>query len=247
MDTTTVNLPKHKLWNWSVGLGTAWGLIVTVIVAASEPTPYNLALTGSVWAAGLYTLGLYLTRGWWLPKLTRRPLRNAVLLGVVNAAVIETEFLLFEKLCGAQGLAASPNLLVDLLITMPWYTLMVLTFVKVQHRRRFSAATVLFLGGLYEVGGDGLAGQLTAVLAGDFSLFTAQYWLMIGLLFLWAFISVYSAMLLPPAWVIATTPPPATEPARPAWLEALRPLAWLPLFMLYLVGLLLLMGALGLG
>ncbi|MBN1304333.1 MAG: hypothetical protein JXA13_07845 [Anaerolineales bacterium] len=233
-----------KIWSWIVGLGAGWGLLAMLLLSLADPTPENLTLTASIWTAGGYTLMLYAARRWWLPFLSGTPLRNAALLGIFNAAVVETEFLFYENIFGAQGVAAHPNLLVDLLLTMPWYTMMVLTFVSVQNRRRFSAAGVLFLGGVYEIGGDGFAGQVLAMLGGDYALFTPGYWLMIGLVFIWAFISVYSSMVLPSAWVIAETAPLEGPNSLPAWLDALKPLGWLPLFIIYLLVCLLLISAL---
>jgi hypothetical protein len=235
----TTNHEAHsrapRWWNILIGLGITWGLLVTVIAAASEPTPENLTLMLAIWGAGLYTLVLRLTRSWWLPRLAKRPLRNAVLLGAFNAAVIETEFLVFEKIVGAQGVAAHPNLIVDLLMTMPWYILMCLTFVKVQNRRRFPGATVLFLGGLYELGGDGIVGSLLGVFFGDLQLFTIAYWVQMVLLFFWAFIPVYSSMVLPPSWLIQATPVPTERQSTPAWRDALKPMLWLIPFTVYLV------------
>jgi hypothetical protein len=224
----------HKYWPWLVGVGTTWGLIMALIASVSDPTPENYTLTASVWVAGLYTLGLRITRKWWLPRLSKHPLRNAVIFGAFNAAVIETEFLLFEKLFGAEGVAAHPNLIIDLILTMPWYGLMVFTFVKVQDRWRFSVPTVLFLGGVYEMGGDGIVGSLMEVLSGNFELFTWEYWLTMALLMFWVFIPVYSSMVLPPAWLVSTKDIPE-QAGGSAWWAALKPMLWLIPFALYLL------------
>lgn len=230
-----------KLGPWLIGLGAAWGLIVAITAPITDPTPENFTIAVSVWVAGLYTLGLRITRRWWLLKLAGRPLRNAVILGAFNAAVIEAEFLLFEKVFGAEGVAAHPNLMVDLILTMPWYILMVFTFVQVLHRWRFSAATVLFLGGVYELGGDGIVGPLLEAIFGDsFRLFTLEYWLMMATMALWLFIPVYSSMVLPPTWLVATLDPPE-QPAGSAWRAALKPMLWLIPFTFYLLVVLLVM------
>lgn len=242
---TTITQPlaptrSPKWWPWMVSLGIAWGLTLAVIVVLSDPTPENFTLAAAIWTAGLYTAGLRLTQRWWLPLLAKHPLRNAVLLGAFNAAVIETEFLVFEHLFGAEGVAAHPNLIVDLLMTMPWYIMMCLTFVRVQNRWRFSAATALFLGAIYEMGADGIVGQFMALVSGDFMLFTLEYWLTVVLMFTWAFIPVYSSMLLPPAWLIATSTAPP-QPEQSPFVDALKPLGWLIPFTLYLIVFLLFM------
>ena len=224
--------------------GAGWGAFVVTGSAIIEPTPNNLAILIATALSGLYTFALYAARRFWLPLLARRPLRNATLLGIFNAALIEGIFLLIEHLMGAQGVAAHPNLLIDLLLTMPWYTLMVITFVRVQHRRRFDLGIVLLLGAVYETGADGIVGSAAGLAFGDFQLLTPAYWLQLGLMFFWAFIPVYSAMVLPPALLVNAAPLPDDPPsAVPAWLDALRPLLWLAPFVAYLLIVILILSA----
>ncbi len=223
-----------RVVNVVVVLGTLWGMTAVAIGQLTEPSAENLTLLLAIPASGLYTLGLYLLRPFWLPVLARRPLSSAAALGIFNAAVVETLFLLLEKLTGAEGVAAHPSLIVDLLLTMPWYALMVVTFVRVQNRRRFSPAVVLLLGALYELGADGVLGPLAGLLFGDMQAASAEYWLMLGLFGFWAFIPVYSSMVLAPSWLIDRAPPQPPG-AAPPWLDALKPLLWLFPFALYLL------------
>ncbi len=214
---------------WIAGLGVLWAAVLFVLTISAEPTPENKTLVVSITLSGVYTVLLAMTRRWWLPRLAAgKPLRNAMALGIFNAAVIETLFLVVQYVFGAEGVAASPNLLIDLLITMPWYIGMVVIFVRVQHRRRFSAATVLLLGALYEVGADGVVGG-----AFEGTIFTPVSWFLLLTIVYWEFILVYSSMVLPPAWVIETVPPPP-PPEGPAWRDAVRPLYWLLPFVGYL-------------
>jgi len=166
-------------------------------------------------------------------------------LGIFNAAVIETVFLVMEKLMGAEGVAAHPNLLIDLVMTLPWYAMLVVAFVGVQHRQRFSPSVVLLLGALYELGADGVAAPLVGMLFGDFQLLTLEYWLFLVLFVFWAFIPVYSSIVLAPAWLIETAPR-VPQSAPPPWRDALKPLIWLIPFLIYLLILFLFMGALNL-
>jgi hypothetical protein len=240
---TTLALPKPSPWpRRLVIFGLIWAPLILILATLSEPTPENRTYLVSILGSGAYTWLLHRTREHWLPRLAGRPLRSAILLGIANAAVIETLFLVVERSMGAEGVAASPNLMIDLLVTMPWYAGMVILFVGVQHRRRFSAPTVLLLGGLYEVGADGMIGGLVDTLGGSGMLFTPAFWIMLAALIYWEFILVYSSMVLPPAWVIATAPPPP-PPTSPAWKDALRPLRWLFPFGLYVLAILLLLGA----
>ena len=238
--------PASRRQRWLLYAALGWAGLWLILAPLDEPIPEDLALSTSIALSGLYTVLLYLTRGWWLPRLSARPLRNAMALGIFNAAVIETLFLVVERIYGAEGIAASPNLLLDLLITMPWYVGMVVIFVRVQHRRRFNGVTVLFLGGLYEVAADGLVGGvLMEALGGNFIFLDPGYWALLLVIAVWQFILVYSSMVLPPAWVIATTPPPDDAPSGPAWRDALRPMLWAIPFAVYLVVLMVVLALLG--
>lgn len=117
--------PRRIVW-----IGLVWAAILIALMGAqSGASPEDRTLAISIAASGLYTLLLHRTRRWWLPRLADRPLRHAMILGSVNAALIETLFLVVEKWMGAEGVAAHPNLIMDLLMTMPWYVGMVIIFV----------------------------------------------------------------------------------------------------------------------
>jgi hypothetical protein len=248
--------------------GLIWAVFLSVLSVINQDASPEDQTTGiAILLSGVYTLLLYRTRSRWLFRLAGHPRRNAMILGSVNAAVIETLFWGVEKIVGASGVAASPNLIVDLLMTMPWYVGMVIIFVRVQHVRRFSPWIVLLLGGLYEIGADGLIG-------GGFSggLLNPLYGLELLTLYWWLFIPVYSSMVLPPAWVIALEPgtassapiePPRSpknrvrriwaryqrrmlpRPSGPAWRDALRPLLWVLPYLVYLVIFVIVAGVIG--
>ena len=247
--------PWPRRMVWIVRIGLVWAAILIVLMGAQAgASPEDRTLAISISLSGLYTLLLYRTRPRWLPRLANHPLRNAMILGSVNAAIIETLFLVVEKIMGAEGVAAHPNLIMDLLLTMPWYIGMVIVFVRVQQWRRFSTAVVLLLGGLYEVGADGFVGG-----AFGGSIFMPAFYVMIPTLYVWLFIPVYSSMVLPSAWVINTSTPPADspvlppnrwlrllapKPSGPAWRDALRPLLGIVPFIGYLIVFLVIAGVL---
>lgn len=159
---------------------------------------------------------LSLSKGW-----------RFVLLGTLGAAWVETAFWAAEKLTGAVGVAASPNLVLDLLVTMPWYAAMVAVLWPVHRRFRYHWTTVALLGGLYEVGADGIVGH---VLGGN--LITPGY-LALLFLFYWVFVVVYAPIVLPPVWAL---PLADGSDVRPRWQRmfgALSPL--LPLLPYWLV------------
>jgi len=142
-----------------------------------------------------------------------------VLIGSLGALWVETLFWIAEKLTGAVGIAASPNLIVDLLVTMPWYVAMIAVLWLVHRRFRYHWATVALLGGLYEMGADGVVGH---ILGGE--ALTPGYLATLVLLYSGVFVVVYAPIVLPPVWALPLPQDP--EPA-PRWQRALG--AGLPL------------------
>ena len=143
---------------WVLVAGTLGGQFVLISGTCRNPMPNNLTTCFAIESAGLYTLVLFLTRRAWLGLLARRPALVAPAIGSFNAAVIEAEFWAYERLFSGSGVAASSNLLLDWLLTMPGYIGMVLLFVRGQQRSRFPPMDFFLLGGLYEIGADGVVG-----------------------------------------------------------------------------------------
>jgi len=194
-------------------------------------------------SSGLYTLILYTLRGHWMPWLSKRPFRNACWLGIFNAAFNEMLYWGIQGVLGATDVAAHPNLLIDLALTMPWYAGMVVLFVHIQKRRNFSPTTVLLIGALYEVGADGLVGgQIIPLISGKPVDFVGS-WALLAAMAFWQFIAVYSSMVLPPAWVLEGTYRPEKDGRRRvAWLDALTPLEWLAPYTVYVIIIIAIMG-----
>lgn len=224
-----------------IGIGSIWGLLVLLLSVVFEPTPENFTLAVSIILSGVYTGFLFLTKRFWLPRLANNPFRNAVLLGSFNAIVVETLFLIIEKIFGASGVAAHPNLVVDLLLTMPWYIGMVWIFVRVQKTERFPPAGVLLLGAVYELGADGVVGgQIIPLIMGEpINLVTS--WFFMVILAFGQFIPVYSSMVLPSAWILDSIPS-ESQPTKPRWQRGLLPLLWLLPFTVYLFVIILIIG-----
>ena len=222
-------------------IGTIWGLIVLLLSVISEPTPENFTLAASIILSGIYTFFLFRTKKYWLPLAQKKPIRNAILIGSLNAAVIESLFLVIEKIFRAEGIAAHPNLLMDLILTMPWYIGMVWIFVRVQIKENYSPAAVLLYGAIYELGADGVVGgQIIPIIMGE-PINLLSSWVLMLLLAFWQFIPVYSSMVLPPAWVLESSQAEEIEP-QPNWKRGLSPLLWLIPFTAYLIILIFMIG-----
>lgn len=199
-----------------------------------DPSPENLTLGISIPLSGVYTWLLYLTRDHWIKKLHRNPVRNAILVGSLNAAVIEALFLAAEKTFGAAGVAAHPNLVIDLLITMPWYIGMVWFFVRVQRKERFPLGSVLILGAVYELGADGILGGVLLPTLMGIPPNLWEFMILMPLGMFWQFIPVYSSMVLAPAWILEYSES-NEAPQRKRWARGFLPLLVLLPFAVYLI------------
>ncbi len=158
--------------------------------------PNDRAVAIGFLSSGALTLAAVAVRDRLATLLTRmKPRRRFVLVGGIGAVLVETFFWAAEKATGATGVAASPNLAIDLLVTMPWYLLMLALLWKVVTRYRYTLAQLLILGGVYEVGADGLVG---GVLGGQL----APILLVFLPLFLPLLIVVYSAIIIPAVFVL---------------------------------------------
>jgi len=203
-----------------------WFVLATIIIL-SWLNSYNPNDQAVVWAT--ITCGAMTIWFWYYGRRTVECLAcyylpnwlKMLILGLSGALVIETVFWFWEKFTGATGVAAHPNFLLDLLLTMPWYALMVLIFWQVQKRYRYTTAEILLFGGIYELGADGLIGGL----------YKGNPWLGIayGLIGLPIFITVYSVMMLPLSMLLKKIRPLTARPITKQNKKVRRSLALLPL------------------
>ncbi len=128
-------------------------------------------------------------------KWDSSPKTKFILIGSVCAIYIETVFWVVEKIAGFEGLAAHPNLLIDLLITMPWYVAMIWLLWKVETKRKYTYLEILILGGIYDFFADGIIGS---IFSGAFSPLV-----LILLIILYPiFLVVYSLIVLTPSFLL---------------------------------------------
>ena len=88
--------------------------------------------------------------------------KKLFLAGGLGAIYVETEYEIWQHVFGANGVAASPNLLIDLIETMPWYLLMVGFLTVTLRHRQATLFQLLLLGGVYELMADGILGSILA-------------------------------------------------------------------------------------
>lgn len=154
---------------------------------------YDRAVAISAFVCGGSTVFFWNYRKKFTGILTWSPKKTFVLVGGLGAAWAEGVFWFFEKVCGTAGVAASPHLGVDLLITMPWYILMCFLLFFIQTRYHYTLTEILLLGGIYELGADGFLGQILGGAGPEFVL-------VLGMIPL--FVMVYSVIVLPPSYII---------------------------------------------
>jgi hypothetical protein len=209
-------------------------LLIVNILGESD---YDRAVAGSAFVCGGSTVIFWNYRkkisqsikGRWSPRKT------FVLVGGLGAVWAEVIFWFFEKVFGTTGVAASPHLGVDLLITMPWYILMLFLLFTVETRYNYSLTEILLLGGIYELGADGILGQMLEG-AG------------IGLIYVFGviplFVMVYSVIVLPPSYIMQKEIADIrkTRSQKPHKIYGLLPLAGLIPFTVYVIVLLSLFG-----
>lgn len=211
-------------------------LLDLIIIAGwlSQNNPSHWAVAMATITCGLLLIALGLSKQTIIDRfyILRLPdWLKILLLGLSGATVLETIFWLWEKLFGASGVAASPNILYDLLLTLPWYGLMTIIFWQVQKKNHYSLNEILFFGGIYELGADGLVGGL----------FKGNVWLSLtyGIIGFPVFITAYAMIMLPLAMLIKKINPvhsTCTKSHLRRYAQALWPLIGLiPFIFLYLL------------
>ncbi|MFL7794357.1 MAG: hypothetical protein AB8I69_19600 [Anaerolineae bacterium] len=219
MDTIEpASVPKKRAGCWRmtwqralIALLVAEVTIVELVMMFQEPKAQTVAV--SAFVCGLTTmtfrLAIHGARRFWKPPQIHGCLSGLlfVSMGSLGAAWVETVFWAFEKVFAVQGIAAHPNLIVDLLATMPWYVAMVTVLWCVHRRYRYHWTTVALLGVLYEMGGDGILGQILQGGPLDPAYIAQLLFICPGI-----FLLTYSPMVLPPVWLFPMDDEPYTGP-----------------------------------
>lgn len=144
-------------------LVSVYAVILVPYTLFYDPAPYELTQLAAIsTCVGTLMFGIWrrvdLQKFW--RGLDMGPSMKLFLAGGLGAAFVETEYVAWEHVTGAVGAAASPNLAMDLLETMPWYLLLLLFLGVALKHVRPSLFQLLLLGGVYELMSDGLLGSL---------------------------------------------------------------------------------------
>jgi len=142
-----------------------YAVILTPVALDYSATPENLTQFAAV-STCVVTLFVGVWRKDQVQKIWSRldwsASKKLFLAGGLGAVYVEAEYEVWQHVFGANGVAASPNLLVDLVETMPWYLLMVGFLTVALRHRRATLFQLLILGGIYELMADGILGSILA-------------------------------------------------------------------------------------
>jgi len=172
-----------------------WVFLVIFFALLGEVNAKVVGL--SALACGLSTMLIWKNKGSIAIKVKKwksSPTKKFILLGSLGALWAEFVYWFFERSLGGAGIAAHPNLLIDWLGTIPWYIIMVVLFWQVLKKYNYSAKEILVLGGIYELGADGILGSILKgnLIAG----------IITGIIGFPIFIMTYSIIVLPPAYLL---------------------------------------------
>ena len=220
-------LTRRRWLSLLVPAAAVWGCGWLLLLTMQAPSAAGFGRLDAVAVTGAWTLAWYATRRWWRPLAARWPLAVAGGLGVAGGVLVELAFWAAGHAYRVGGLATRPDLAITLAVTLPWYVLLVRSFVLAQRRRRFPLAQVLLLGAAYRLGADAVVKGL--LLEGV--MLRADVWQALGVAWFWQFIVVYSPVVAVPAIALAAEPA-AGRPGL-AWLDALRPFGWLAVYLCF--------------
>lgn len=128
----------------------------------------NGALKDKAIAAGYFTALFYtFFAGTVFKKFFQRALSliknqslQFVFLGVIGSIIVEAVIWFAQVILKTEGAAISTHLLIDLMMTVPFYALLCYSLSKIIIQYRFSWITVAIFAGIYETMADGMIGNL---------------------------------------------------------------------------------------
>ena len=218
-----------------VTIGIVYGLGISIIGTAANPTSENLALLTSILITGIYTVALYLSRKLWVAHIANENAsKNAAIIAIANAFFIRSILGFCEQLFQDSAGSNTTISFSNFLVTIPWLVGITLLFIPVQKKHRFTWPIIILLSGLYEFIAEGwVNGLLIPFLSGQ--QFNLLYtWSDLLLFGFWQFAVLYSSIFLVIGWIFEDLPVPEEEKNAPLW-NALKPLIWIIPYSLYFI------------
>jgi hypothetical protein len=196
------DLRRFLFGTWLRAIFGAWFCLL--MLAFAKNAVVAAKVTDHVTGLGIITCGLSTFLFWTCRSRLRRalgrwrlrPALRFVIIGGLGAAWAELIFWGYQTAFHITGVAANANLGLDLLVTMPWYLLMLALLWRAVTRHAYSYRELAFLGGAYDLCADGLLRQ---ALGGALSVNAA----LLDVIALPMFIAAYSVMVLPPCALLA--------------------------------------------
>jgi hypothetical protein len=181
--------------NWKYIVLIIWTIITFILILPGDPKSFFAGIGVSI--SGLSTFIFWLIRN----KISFKKKNNKnyakwkyILIGSLGAFWVELEFWILEKLSGV-SLAADSNLLINMLIMMPWYIAMVASLWVVSNKYEYTFFEFLIFGAIYDFCADGIIGS---IFSGQFSF---EILLLLIIIFP-EFLLCYSFIVIPPTYYL---------------------------------------------
>lgn len=229
-------LPPKKPVKWLqviVIIGMISGLTISILGAAYNNTIENLTMLMVILFSGIYSLFLFLSRKLWVKLVTEgNAEKNVTIFAIANAFFIIFIGMFNERLIKSTSGSVSISSNFNLLTSIPWLIGIILIFVPIQKKQRFSWMIVLILSGCYEFVLETVQnGILIPFLSGQSINFlnTISDLLVLGF---WQFVVLYSPIYLVIYWTFDYLPVSEKEKKKTGW-DALKPLLWIFPYSIY--------------
>jgi len=187
-------IEKFKL-NWKYVIFIIWTIIAFILIFSGDLQSLLAGIGVSISALSTLIFWLFREKIFFKKQNDKNYTKwKYILIGSLGAFWVELEFWILEKLTGV-SLAADPNLLINMLVMMPWYIAMIATLWYVSNKSEYSYFEILLFGGIYDFFADGIIGSIFS------GLFNFEILLLLLIIFP-EFVMCYSFMVIPPTFYL---------------------------------------------
>ncbi|TXT61871.1 MAG: conserved membrane protein of unknown function [Promethearchaeota archaeon] len=181
--------------NWKLVIFLGWTIITFLLILSGDAQSFFAGIGVLISALSTLIFWIFRTKLPFKGKEEKSTIRwKYIFLGSMGAFWVELEFWILEKLTGVR-LAADSNLIINMVVMMPWYVAMIATLWYVSNKYEYSYFEILLLGGIYDFCADGIIGSL---FSGQFSLGT----LLLLIIIFPQFVLCYSFMVIPATYYL---------------------------------------------